>query len=409
MKTNKTNQTVTIKANKSTKIQDALIPEVWHYYFQCLTKDIPKNLPSANLRGTEDYDSGIYKEIKESLQSGDNFHLKNQGITILASQINQVDTNWIINFSQDEIGGIVNGGHTYRIINETNKDGIETNEQYVNIHFITGVRDEKLAEEMVECLNTSMKVKETSIANLKGYYDWIKAETKPFEKYIGWVETDKNLISARDIIAFMSVLNIDNIVAPVQPYSTKEFCLKKFVELEEKELKKEVEISSFKKFKPILVDILKLKDYINKSAIKTYRDAKIEKQGHEKGKHKIFKKDAINGKEFEFCFLNEKSKRELQDGVLFPMMYAMRCIIEQKQGDMFFSWKVETLQEVYNFFDKVCFEFLERVIECSESHQNKIQQVGKDSRLYTELKGVAEKSFENYILRLENEKLKANK
>jgi len=75
----------------------------------------------------------------------------------------------------DEDGGIVDGAHTAKIIEEANREETTPDEQYVEVYVRTGV-DSELVSDIARGLNTGIQVAPQSIYNIAGVFDWLKEE-----------------------------------------------------------------------------------------------------------------------------------------------------------------------------------------------------------------------------------------
>lgn len=210
-------------------------------------------------------DRSVYREIRDSLESNDGlFHLKNKGITVIARKVDKTAEDIYTIFLDDEGGmkdGIVDGGHTAQIITEANaaREAIFPR-QYVKVEVLTNLRSD-LIDDISGGLNTSVAVKLMSLKNLEGRFDWIKkvVETKPYSSSIAWSENDEGELTARDVVAILSMFDIEKYPAkpdkpqPVRAYSSKESVLKDYV----------ANSAGFEKLEPIVTDILELHDHIS--------------------------------------------------------------------------------------------------------------------------------------------------
>ncbi|MCH8144451.1 MAG: AIPR family protein, partial [Gemmatimonadetes bacterium] len=78
----------------------------------------------------------VYQQVEESLLNQDGsepntFHLKNKGIVMIAATVQQVGDNEYDVTMQTGVHGIVDGGHTYALIQKNQTDGVLPEHQYV--------------------------------------------------------------------------------------------------------------------------------------------------------------------------------------------------------------------------------------------------------------------------------------
>jgi hypothetical protein len=100
---------------------------------------------------------------------------------------NQKDEITIV-MSNLQTHGIVDGGHTYKVITG-NQAGV-TEDRYVTLEIMTGVEDD--FEAIAGARNTSVQVKEKSLAELEGKLDNIKAATDSTQVGTTWRYVAKN-------------------------------------------------------------------------------------------------------------------------------------------------------------------------------------------------------------------------
>lgn len=104
----------------------------------CDVKDIPEELlewmetnpRKQNIRG------GVAKKIKESLIKGDDFHLLNRGILLSAYDVtyNNYDNKMKVIFTEPDVHGNVDGGHTLRVLLENRVNLMKANNM-LNLKF----------------------------------------------------------------------------------------------------------------------------------------------------------------------------------------------------------------------------------------------------------------------------------
>jgi hypothetical protein len=134
------------------------------------------------------------------------FDLMNKGITILARAVKMVDKDkglfdLIID---DEEGGIVDGAHTAKIIEEANLESTIPDEQFVEVYVRTGVTSD-LVSDITRGLNTGIQVAPQSIYNIAGVFDWLKEEIseQSYAGQISWRESDNEDYDVRDLISVL--------------------------------------------------------------------------------------------------------------------------------------------------------------------------------------------------------------
>jgi len=123
---------------------------------------------------------GILQTLREAPED---MALKNQGIYLLVDscdfkKLSGGEGELTVKLSNDELHGLVNGGHTYAAIREA----IETAEEmevdllkkaFVQLHILQGIQSEQVAD-IAEGLNRSKQVDDWSLFNLRGKFEEIQ-------------------------------------------------------------------------------------------------------------------------------------------------------------------------------------------------------------------------------------------
>src|SRR6266480_1276837 len=245
------------------------------HLFLVPVRDIPEDLPLDPNARRPNTNKRVYKKVEQSLldkgvEPG-TFHLKNHGIIVVARSVKQLAEDE--NMYEVKLGdghGVLDGGHTYKLITKHNKIGDLPENQYVQVEVRVGVPDDWIPE-LSGGLNTSVQVQDMSLDHLAGAFDWIKKALadEPYFNEIAWSENDPGAYDARDLISLMYLFNIDLFPndqdeLPIAAYEKKSEALKAF----------ENDADHFKRMRPILKDILKLYDTIAKEARDIWNDSK---------------------------------------------------------------------------------------------------------------------------------------
>ncbi|MFZ3121816.1 MAG: AIPR family protein [Thermodesulfovibrionales bacterium] len=351
-----------------------------HHVLLIRAIDVPSGIPKTPNPREQRIDKGIYKEVTESLKSTDelSFHLKNKGITILAHQVEYSTADKkVATVFFGEKDGIADGGHTYEIILATQADELCPEEQYVKIEIITGVPQE-MAVDITGGLNTAVQVDDASLMNLEGSFEWVKEALKkePYAEQISYKQNEEGKFDIREILGLMTLFNVNKYPYPQHPkdaYVSKAKCLDAY----------KADPDSFKMLTPLLRDILSLHDYVHLMSRKRYNDVMGGRAAAMKGVYATRKRG-----NYEFIFVGNEAARQLPgvkldamlyDGVLYPMLGAMRFLVEQKQGEKTYSWKLKSFKEVKSFFDEIAPELVSTTYNMCRTYNNKPNPVGKDN------------------------------
>ena len=214
--------------------------------------------------------SRIPEAIEDSITDAPElFHLLNRGCLILAKKAWYDNQKNILHFvieSEDE-NGMVDGATTDRVLAQLKRQAsnadfasLKENEvpahfkdAYIHVEIIAGDIEPDLRLKLADARNTSEQVKEFSLLDLGGRFDWLKEELEKseFRGKIRYRENELNPVDIRTILALLTLfhpkwLELDR--DPIVAYTGKGAVLEYY--------KSSEWIDGYKKLKPILVDIL---------------------------------------------------------------------------------------------------------------------------------------------------------
>jgi len=355
----------------------------------CSVQDVPPGLPKDPNPRAQRIDRAIWRDIKRHLlnQEGtpNSFHLKNKGITLIASTVEKLtDEKYRLVFDEGE--GIVDGGHTYELILDNLDELATLNEgdelqvnQFVKLEVLTGLPIE-LATEIAGGLNTAVQVQTFSLENLKGKFEWVKGilKGKPYYDQFAFRENEKNRFDARDIVVLLDLFNIrsfpnDSSEHPIRAYSSKAQVLDHYVDHTE-----EYEILS-----DVLPDILTLHDTISVQA----RD--LHNQTGGKAGKLAFVESRKRGA-YHFPFIGKEGKYQLSRGALYPMLAAFRWMLapDEKTGKV--AW-IDGFDAVLELWESVGGELMRATQSSSEELGRKTNAIGRSKNHWANLHNIVAK------------------
>lgn len=319
---------------------DPINPGIEHYTMLCEAGSIPRDLPlDANAR-EPNIDRAKYRQIRESLWGADGsvvpFHHKNKGITILGDAA--VKHNDELHVSIPEGFGVTDGGHTLHLVYEAQgSDEADLSNVYVPITVRVGAHEDWVPE-ISGGLNTALQVKDMSLDNLKGRFEWLKESLKgeSFYDQIAWRENDDGKIDARDVISIINLFNVDRWLPdsgehPVESYSSKGAVLKRFEE----------HPGQFEMLKPIITDIFTLHDIVRYDSRDPWNASK--------GKYRSLSivESRQRGK-FEAVFTDKTSVDRLTSAAVLPILAAFRVFVSTDSGDVEWEGGFDHVQQAFN-------------------------------------------------------------
>lgn len=342
-----------------------------HY---CVAKvsDIPMDLPKETNPRKQNLNTAVAKKIKAGLlgeDTGQIFHLLNRGLLISAESVffDNRANQLTLKLPDHDKHGLVDGGHTYEIIKE-NLPNLPW-DQFITIEIMTGIEDDFTS--IAGARNTSVQVKDKSLAELEGKLNVIKSLVAgtPFEHDINYVEFDTKEIDVLDVIAVLTIFHneLNSNQNPVYCYSAKAQTLVKYLKNPQ----------AYLKLGMISKDIFALHDHIKRSMKELYSKktggdfGKLKEIGYKNGHLKFPLKfsSRIDG---EF----EKLKYDIPSGFVYPILASLRfLLIENDQG--FYNWRTDP----FKFYDKkVGQDLINLTMEASKELGRNPMAVGKSVR-----------------------------
>lgn len=332
------------RAHEARRVKHPVFPEIEKHYFVVRALDMPEGIrKDANAREATGLNRRVYKDVQKSLLAEQTmpgiFDLKNKGIVILAEQVKKVGDD-AYEVTIDDGQGIVDGGHTYDIICIAKVAANIPEEQYVEVQVRTGVPTE-LITEISSGLNSGIAVKQHSIANLDGKFDWLKDELRDqvYFNRIAWRESDEGDYDVRDLISILEAMNVIDFpnhsgIHPIAAYEANNRVAEKFSADADKN-EKTPDGSTYRRLRPILRQALHLFDVIRRDFREIYNSEKLGNAGA----LDIMEK-AAKDKTFDFPFAGlEPSPYRLTKGALYPLFAAFRNKVRLNKQTGMAEWE----------------------------------------------------------------------
>lgn len=313
------------------RVRHPALLNIEKHYLTVAAKDMPQGISSKpNAREATGMNRQVYRDVRDSLlgQTAEpgTFDLMNKGIVVLASSVTRIDDH-TYDVAVDEDQGIVDGGHTYRIISENVDHPELSSAQYVEVQVRTGISG-ALITDIARGLNTGIQVRPHSLANLDGAFDWIKSDLRneAFFQHFSWREGDEGEYDVRDILCVMEALNVfdfpnEGAKHPVHAYEKWSTVLAKF-QRDWDETSGRPGDSTYRKLGGLIRGGLALYDRIRRD----FRDLRNE-QGGKGGRFKIVE-EARKGGSFDFPFAQlSPAQYRLTKGAAMPILAAFRNVV----------------------------------------------------------------------------------
>lgn len=324
-----------------------------------------------------DLTSRVSQSIEESLKTdGDNFHLLSRGITIVAKALehdNKTDKVRLTlagSEAEDRFFGILDGGNTDARINKYREELLEDEareklpRRFVNVQVLIPNLDgsdiptgklETLLNDIKEARNTSVQVKEKSLADARRQFDLLKEVLKdePYFGEISWRQGDKGSIDAQFVLTLLMIYfppfceSADG-REPSNAYGHKERCLDAYLEYANS--KDEGVTHTLEAWIKLLPVIIRFFDHLQKTLASQYsgsfgkiKEVQIfDEKKFERG-NKKYRKTAAHSQ-----FLGAEMKYQYPIGWLYPIFAAFRVLVAPKKDTGELEWKRDPIA----FWDK---------------------------------------------------------
>ena len=344
------------------------------YFAICDVKEIPEDIPMATNPRNQSMNNGVAKKIKASLlnTSEPNFYLLNRGMVISADSVHYDNNSGklSITFSDEEVHGDVDGGHTYKAILEKRNE-LEIGQQFVKLEILTGVED--IFQALAAARNTSTQVQDKSIAELEHRFDLIKdmIKNEPFSNNVYFRENDRGDIDVADIISMLTLFNLEKYPDinsfPVIAYSGRKKCIDYYIEAHKNNEDNPVG-NPYYRMRNIMIDVFKLYDILESNIGAYY------KQKNASGRYGSVKGVSVPKGDAKFKSKYYKTEMDYLSptGFLYPILGAFRALI--KDDGIEYSWKCDP----FKIMEKIGPDLVETTVERSRTLGNNAQAVGKD-------------------------------
>lgn len=268
------------------------------------------------------------------------FEVLNRGLTIICSDL-IYDKGEVTFVFSDKNQGLVDGGHSFNV-------AMRHRDANANIiaKVIYGDGAAALANRISETFNTTEKVKEMSLNNLRGYFDFIKKEmiNEPYYFDIKWEENSRKRIPCTRIIGLLNSFDPDrwghggiSEKAPTDSYNSARHTQLEYAKMYEK-YGETIENPYFS-LKNVVTDIIELFDYVENNFVRLYnrvgRYKTLSVTLPDKSKVKL--NDIDKGKKLRTVFSENTLPGYVPTPIIYAIIAPMRIFLERdKDGFWYF-------------------------------------------------------------------------
>lgn len=346
------------------------------------------------------------KDMRKTLigDSRDIFHFLNRGISISALEcsvknIKDKKEVKIVLGNKNEYGAF-DGVHSLKVLLECIENENILGTQHIMLEILTGVED--ILYDLARSRNTSTQVKEKSLANLEGKFDFIKIalEQECFYDNISWVEYDEGDISINYLIQILTAFNkYLKHKSMKKTYSGAGSCETAYINEFDRN-KDNIKNNVYYKLTPLYSDIFEFVDYVLVSIPVIYN-----KNGYETERGNFGKLRGISYKQGFYPLLfspnNKRTNYKIPNALFFPILASMRQLYEEDENGMY-KWIVEPKK----VFDDIGDKLVTKVMGTYFEKGGFVNEVGKSLGLWIDTYELVNAYLKEYLNKLEIEKLK---
>jgi AIPR protein len=356
----------------------AELSSVETHIFRVKATEVPPGIPDDANPREPNLNRQVYRRVRASLNGAEgegSFHLKHGGIVLVAEKVERISDQrdrYRLWFNPAVKQGIANGNHSYQLLLDAqDNNGIPDN-QYVEIKVHTGVPPE-VVPDLAEGLNTSMQVREESLADLRNQFEWLKNSLGPLgEKRVSWHEGDEGEYDVREVIALLMALDptryrLEDPVGIENTYARLSSVFRSYL----------ADPDRVERFGPIALEALELYEYIRYSATKLW-------QGRFR---RTVIADTKKNSLFSFPFLpNEKGNPRTSDARLtkaaaIPCFTAFRALVEVPD-DGTVTWRYD-FESIKSMWDEYGAEVMREVHDAvTKQYNGNTHYAGRSVMLY---------------------------
>lgn len=380
-------------------LRDPNNPDILIHHVYIPVKEFKREMlpDDINPRSHEEPSGRIPDAIERSLiENPLDFHLLNRGELIIAQSCKYDNHNQTleITISSKDEGGLADGATTDRVILRAEnapqrKNSRYTQEQvdeglnsaFVHLEIISGDVREKLVR-LAGARNTSNQVKEFALDNLGGKFDWLKdiLERSELRGRVRYRENDPEDVDIRTVLAILTMFHTNwtkDGKDPLIAYTSKGGVLNYY--------RDDKWVAGYKQLASIVVDALKLYDYVHCHFSERYEayNREVNDKGSKFGKRReIAYRD---GKLFTLPLTGGETKYLIPDGWLYPLLASLRMLLtEDAVGNA--AW----VYDPFLYFNEHGAELVGIVIEQSKELGYNPQSVGKSRPVWSNLRKTVE-------------------
>ncbi len=344
--------------------EDPANPGVKTHVWTIRAGDLPEIRKGANPRDPEGrIDYGVYRQIERAAKGEEGtptlFHIKSHGIMQTARSIEKIGPEtYVVTYDPDEMDGNLDGLSSQTLLTRA-KAQLHPDVR-IRIETVIGL-DHDAVLEIAEGRNTNTQVKDVSLMDARGSFDWLKKVLGPVQNNIAWHEGEQNAATVRDLVALIVAFDttrFDRIRMPTVTYTSKGRTLDIF----------ETESARYEAtMKGVVRGITELADIIQSTAINHYKSG---------GRFGALKWVSPQKTPITLPYTGRTTSHLIHGGVFSPMHAAIRSQVETDPTTGVLSWK-GGFAAVEKRWDEVAEDLLSIAVSSVSSNGDNVNQTGK--------------------------------
>ena len=249
-----------------------------------------------------------------------------------------------------------------------------------NIDVVVGLTEHDRIRTLVQGRNRSVQVKEWSLADFGGHFNWLKEVVDRrgglLRGKIGWEENSSAAVSVLDLISLLTLFHPiydgeggRRRSAPTTAFSSKGTADKRLLDPKMAD--------GYKALRDVIDDIANLHDHVHMhfhSAYCTYVEETFGKKARLGSR-----KNAVEAHSTPLPFTDETCEYRIDKGMIFPLLASMRCLLDFSRGNA--RWK----RPPTDFFDEFGSELVGKLFDEYDKLRNNPAAVGKNRSVYETL------------------------
>jgi hypothetical protein len=335
--------------------------------------------------------SKVARDIEDTLrEEPDDFWLANRGGFMLADRVKfNPDRSLVeISLTDYDMHGMADGATTNAVIAKLRRELQSSGDEALkdslgiarfNLDIVVGLTNHERIAKLVQGRNRSVQVKEWSLNDFRGEFDWLKEHIDrvggPFRGKIGWEENSPAPTSVLDLVSLLTLFHpsYNNQSGQRRSSPTVAFSSKGTAD---KRLTDETKSPGYKSLKPVIEDILRLHDHVYAGFEPAYE--RHNKEAHGKGA-KLGKRRGIEKRDICLDFTGTQSEYRVDKGLIFPLLAAHRALLDFSADTTI--WKADPI----DFFDKHGPDLVGKLFDEYDKLSKNPAAVGKNRSVYENL------------------------